>query len=328
MSAREELRGLVNVLSEEESEHFVSLVRDAVAGERFWETDIAIVYNEYVKGRYRPLGSPPASGNGMAPGDGTAALGTSVEPPSGSVSPAAAQFPADEGIFAPIPITKAIEAVERIELPAPGEVDVRLGEALARRRTRREFTSEPLTVGQLSTMLHNACGISGSMEAYGYSRIPLRTFPSSGGLQAPEVYISAQSVESVRSGIYYYDPIRHELALLREGAFGATLRSLALGQPWVESASVVFIISGSYERLRWKYGERGYRFMCIDAGLVAQNLHLVAEGLGLGACAIAGFADDAVERLLTIDGQDEMVLLLLCVGATDRAGKEGPGRVL
>src|SRR3989442_12484004 len=86
VSAREELRGLVSVLSDEESEHFVSLVRDAVAGERFWETDIAIVYNEYVKGRYRQLGSPPVSGDGIAAGDGTAAIAASVEPPSGSVN--------------------------------------------------------------------------------------------------------------------------------------------------------------------------------------------------------------------------------------------------
>src|SRR3989442_12785647 len=90
VSAREELRGLINVLSDEESEHLVSLVRDAVAGERFWETDVAIVYNEYVKGRYRQLGPPPASGDGMAPGaslgadDGMVAVGTLREPPSGT----------------------------------------------------------------------------------------------------------------------------------------------------------------------------------------------------------------------------------------------------
>src|SRR5262249_49573200 len=106
------------------------------------------------------------------------------------------------------------------------------------------------------------------------------------------------------------------------------LRSLALGQPWVEGAAVVFIISGSYERLRWKYAERAYRFMCIDAGLVAQNVHLLAEGLGLGACAIAGFADDAVQRLLAIDGQDEMALVLICVGVKARAATGGPSRVL
>ena len=311
MSARNELRTLVDILSEDESEHLATLVRDTVAGERFWEVDAAVVYNEHVKGRYRQLGgaAPPANG------DQPAAPGAGPPVP-------------DAGIFAPIPIAKALDTAERISLPEPGELETSLGETLARRRTRRDFAKEPLPLGRLSTLLHHACGVTGTMAAYGYSRLPLRTFPSSGGLQAPELYLSAQAVDPLASGLYHYDPLRHELGLLRTGTFGSTLSSLALGQPWVASAAVVFVISGSYERLRWKYGERAYRFMCVDAGLVAQNLHLVAEALGLGACAIAGFADDAVERLLAIDGQDEMALLLVCSGPIGAGGPTRPPNVL
>lgn len=311
MSARNELRTLVDILSEDESERLATLVRDTVAGERFWEVDAAVVYNEHVKGRYRQLGgaAPPANGDQPA-------------------APAAGPPVPDAGIFAPIPIAKALDTAERISLPEPGELETSLGETLARRRTRRDFAKEPLPLGRLSTLLHHACGVTGTMAAYGYSRLPLRTFPSSGGLQAPELYLSAQAVDPLASGLYHYDPLRHELGLLRTGTFGSTLSSLALGQPWVASAAVVFVISGSYERLRWKYGERAYRFMCVDAGLVAQNLHLVAEALGLGACAIAGFADDAVERLLAIDGQDEMALLLVCSGPIGAGGPTRPPNVL
>ena len=311
MSARNELRTLVDILSEDESEHLATLVRDTVAGERFWEVDAAVVYNEHVKGRYRQLGGAAPPANGEQP----------AAPGAGPPVP-------DAGIFAPIPIAKALDTAERISLPEPGELETSLGETLARRRTRRDFAKEPLPLGRLSTLLHHACGVTGTMAAYGYSRLPLRTFPSSGGLQAPELYLSAQAVDPLASGLYHYDPLRHELGLLRTGTFGSTLSSLALGQPWVASAAVVFVISGSYERLRWKYGERAYRFMCVDAGLVAQNLHLVAEALGLGACAIAGFADDAVERLLAIDGQDEMALLLVCSGPIGAGGPTRPPNVL
>jgi len=309
MTPKEELWALIEILSEPESDRIAELVRDTVAGERFWETDIAVVYNEQIKGRYRQLGGPPAGddGNGGAP----------------SGQPAAA-----EGIFAPIPIARVVEAVAHVDLPEPEGLVTNLGETLTRRRTRRDFAAEPLDLGRLSTLLHHACGVTGTMEAYGYSRLPLRTFPSSGGLQAPELYLSAQAVDLLESGLYHYDPIRHQLELIRRGAFGSTLSSLALGQPWVERAAVVFIMSGSYERLRWKYGERAYRFMCVDSGLLAQNLHLVAESLELGACAIAGFADDAVERLLAIDGQDEMALLLVCAGPVDSAGRAGLPQVL
>ena len=72
--------------------------------------------------------------------------------------------------------------------------------------------------------------------------------------------------------------------------------------------------AGNHERLRWKYGERAYRFLCIDAGVLPEDLLLTAEALGLGACAISGFADDLVEELLEINGRDEIALLLVTVG--------------
>ncbi|MBW7883909.1 MAG: SagB/ThcOx family dehydrogenase, partial [Caldilineaceae bacterium] len=91
--------------------------------------------------------------------------------------------------------------------------------------------------------------------------------------------------------------------------------NLSLGQPYVASAAAVFLISGYYERLRWKYGERAFRYMCMDVGFLAQNIYLVGEALKLGVCAIAGFVDDAVEDLLGINGQDEVGLLLVTVGS-------------
>ena len=166
----------------------------------------------------------------------------------------------------------------------------------------------------LSALLQHGCGTTGFAAAYGYTRLPLRTFPSSGGLQAPEVYLSAQAVEGVDPGIYHYHPVDHKLELIKPGNHGSTLRDLALDQPWVETASVVMIITGFYERLRWKYQARGYRFMCMDAGFLAENICLSARALSLGACAIAGFIDDALETLLGIDGEDEVPLLLISVG--------------
>lgn len=307
MTAKEQLGELIDLLSEHECERLAALVEDTVAGNRYWETDIAIVYNEYVKGRLRHLSPAPPEVFGEQP------PGMPPSPAPGSDSGGDGSGP-DEGIFAPIPIVKAIQSMGRVELPAPRTVEAPLGKALGGRRTKRDFAPKGVTLEQLSTVLQLACGVNGKVAAYGYTQLPLRTFPSSGGLQAPEVYLSIQRVDGVRSGLYHYHPLRHALDLLSEGAYGRALRELSLGQPWLETAPVVVAISGYYERLRWKYGERAYRFMCVDAGSLAQNLHLVAEGLGLGACAIAGFADDAVERLFQIDGREEMVLLLVCLG--------------
>jgi SagB-type dehydrogenase family enzyme len=310
MTPRERLNELIDLLSEHEYEHIAALVDDTAAGDRFWETDIAVVYNEYVKGRFRDLGPAPPQAFGAQPPEQAAASALPAVEPAGNNS-----GPSEQGIFAPIPIVKAVESSSRIDLPPPHEVEVPLGDLLLRRRTKRDFAAEGITAAQLSTVLQLACGVNGRVSAYGYEQLPLRTFPSSGGLQAPELYLSVQSVRGLETGLYHYRPLAHALDLLREGAHGETLREVSLGQPWLETAAVVVVISGCYERLRWKYGERAYRFMCVDAGSVAQNVQLAAEGLGLGACAIAGFADDAVERLFEIDGREEMVLLLVCLGA-------------
>jgi SagB-type dehydrogenase family enzyme len=292
MSAKEELQRLVDLLSDYECENLLGTVRKVTVGERFWETDISILYNEQVKTR-----------------------STGISPSSASTIPT---IPAtEEGLFLPIPIVKAYKSVPRIELPLPGYPDISLTKTILRRRSRREYNGKAISLHQLSTLLQLACGTTGFLPGYDYDRLPLRTFPSAGGLQSPEVYLSVQAVTGVPSGLYHYHLVDHALECLSPGDHSLTLSTLALGQPYLDAAAVVILISGYYERVRWKYGERAYRYMCMDAGFLAENLYLAAEALELGACAIAGFVDDAVERFLGIDGQDEMALLLVSVGVTD-----------
>ena len=124
-----------------------------------------------------------------------------------------------------------------------------------------------------------------------------------------------QAVDSVPVGLYHYHPVDHVLEFLKLGNHGPTLRTVTFDQPYMETSAVVFLITGYYERLRWKYGERSYRFLCLDIGFLGENIYLTAEALGLGACAHSGFEQDAIEELLDIDGKDEIALLLLTVGA-------------
>jgi SagB-type dehydrogenase family enzyme len=183
-----------------------------------------------------------------------------------------------------------------------------------RRRSRRDYSGASISPSQLSALVHYACGITGFAPAYRFTELPLRSFPSHGGLQAPEVYLSVQAVDGLPPGIYHYHVISHALESINPGNHSQRLCALAFNESYVESAAVVFLITGCYERLRWKYGERAYRFMCVDTGFLGENLYLVAEALGLGACAVSGFAQDAVEKLLSIDGKNEVALMLLTVG--------------
>jgi SagB-type dehydrogenase family enzyme len=289
MTAKEEIERLVGSLSEYECAHLLDGFRRVSAGERFWEGEISTLYNEHVKTR----SFDAFNGGGHAV----------PAPPETS-----------DGVFAPVPIVKPAAGIARVPLPPPGALTAPIGALLEHRRSRRAYTGASISSEVLSTVLHGACGVTGSMPGYGYKHLPLRTFPSSGGLQSPEIYLSVQAVDGVAPGLYHFQAQARALDLLRPGSHGGTLKSLALDQECLATAAVVVLITGCFERLRWKYGERAYKYMCIDIGYVGQNLYLVAEALGLGACAIAGFLDDGVERFLALDNPSEIPLLLTSVG--------------
>jgi len=294
MPYKQELQGLIQLLSEYECKNVLRVVGQACEGERFWEGDCGHFYNEYVKLRYFKL-----------PRD------RSTAPPSSA-----------EGSFVPLPVTKSYADAERIVLPEPLPLDATLIDTLIHRRSRRSYGGAAISLVVLSTLLHYACGVAGAVEAYGYSRLPVRMFPSHGGLQSSEVYLSIQNVSGAPSGVYHYHAVDHVLESLKRGSQADLLSTLAFDERFFKTAAVVFLLTGCYERLKWKYGERSYRFICIDAGFVAQNLYLVSHALGLGTCAVSGFAQDGVEELFEIDGRNEIAMLLMTLGAI---AEEGPG---
>jgi SagB-type dehydrogenase family enzyme len=80
-------------------------------------------------------------------------------------------------------------------------------------------------------------------------------------------------------------------------------------------ASAVFIWSAIFERCKWKYGQRAYRYIYLDAGHIAENLALAAVSLNLGSCEVGALYDDQVNAILGINGREESVLCMAVVGA-------------
>lgn len=66
--------------------------------------------------------------------------------------------------------------------------------------------------------------------------------------------------------------------------------------------------------MTWRYSERGYRYLFIDAGHACQNLYLGAEAIECGVCAIAAFDDVIMNQLLGLDGESQFVIYLATVG--------------
>ena len=134
-------------------------------------------------------------------------------------------------------------------------------------------------------------------------------------LAALETYLLVNNVTGLMPGIYRFLATRHKLALLpaAEKPAAGVVRA-CFDQDFVGATAVVFIWTAVAYRMTWRYGERGYRYIHLDAGHVCQNLYLSALSIGCGACAVAAFDDDRMNGILGIDGKDQFTVYLCSVG--------------
>ena len=203
---------------------------------------------------------------------------------------------------------------EIVSLPQPTiKEGVGLWSLLNRRRSVREYADTPITVETLSQLLWATQGITATRGGFGF-----RTAPSAGALYPVETYLSIHRVERVEPGFYHYCPDNHQLELLKKGDFRQEVARGALDQAIAANAAVVFIWSGIFQRSKWKYLERAYRYVFLDAGHIAQNLALAAEALSLGSCQIGALYDDELNELLEFDGEKESVIYMSSVAHKKR----------
>jgi SagB-type dehydrogenase family enzyme len=175
-------------------------------------------------------------------------------------------------------------------------------EALVERRSVREYTPEPISLAELAQLLWAAQGITGADN--------LRTAPSAGALYPLEVYAVAGKVKGISSGIYKYHPVRHSLVRHLKGDIRGQLAAVALHQSCVKDAAVVLIITAIYDRTTSKYGSRGIRYVDMEVGHAAENVHLQAVALGLGMVMIGAFEDLRVKQILDLPNEEQPLYLL------------------
>jgi SagB-type dehydrogenase family enzyme len=180
---------------------------------------------------------------------------------------------------------------------------------LQQRRSVRRFRHKTLGQQEFSQILWAAQGITLSTEHHQF-----RTAPSAGGLYPVETYIVTNRVEGLKAGTYHYEVPYHGLVLLEEGNFGSRLAEAGLGQKFLDQAAFVFVWSAVIERSKWKYDQRAYRYIYMDAGHIAQNAALAAVSSGLGSCQVAAFFDDEVNRIIGVDGHAETAIYMTAVG--------------
>ncbi|HWQ46474.1 MAG TPA: SagB/ThcOx family dehydrogenase [Longilinea sp.] len=203
-----------------------------------------------------------------------------------------------------------------IPLPEPEEMthipDIELREAIERRKTARRYDeSQSLTLEELSYLLWITQGVRQVTER----PVTFRNVPSAGARHAFETYLVVNRVDGLEPGLYRF--IALENALLKVDApqdITQQVSDACLKQQQIIRAAVTFIWVAVTERMYWRYGERGYRYLHLDAGHVCQNLYLGAEAIGCGTCAIAAYDDEMLNSVLSLDGNDLWVIYVAPLG--------------
>ena len=197
---------------------------------------------------------------------------------------------------------------ETLELPDPrpkGLLSVE--EALMSRRSVRAFAAGGLDLGEVAQLLWAAQGIS---EAHPWG---LRTAPSAGALYPLEIALLAGDVRGLAPGVYRYLPHSHALRSVVDGDRRAALAKAALGQAWIAEAACALVLAAVYRRTASKYGERGERYVHMEAGHAGQNVYLQARALGLGTTMVGAFRDQEVHPVLGLES-DEAPLAIMPIG--------------
>jgi len=215
----------------------------------------------------------------------------------------------------PPPVQKPIPAGSRI-IPLPARESwcippSDLQSAIAKRKSHRQFRSEPISLEELAFLLWATQGVRTVL----HEAAVLRTVPSAGCRHPFETYLGLLRVTGLEPGLYRYLPLEH--ALLHERNIlnlSAHLTAACHGQTFAGQAAVTFIWTAVAARTEWRYAEASYKVIALDAGHVCQNLYLACTAIGCGTCAIAAYNQNLVDELLAVDGNEEFTIYIAPVG--------------
>ncbi|HEC78494.1 MAG TPA: SagB/ThcOx family dehydrogenase [candidate division WOR-3 bacterium] len=187
---------------------------------------------------------------------------------------------------------------------------------IRQRRTRRNFSGKPITIEETAKLLYFSYGINAKVPIPKDPTVIqfLRVTPSAGALYPLELYINIFLSQDIKPGLYHYNVLHHALEELKLGDFRDSISNACMIQQMIKGANAVLFITGIFKRTTFKYHERGYRFVLMESGHVAQNLSLICEAISLGSVLIGGFHDDEINSFLEVDGVNEAVLYPIVIG--------------
>ncbi|HSK69576.1 MAG TPA: SagB/ThcOx family dehydrogenase, partial [Candidatus Limnocylindria bacterium] len=193
-------------------------------------------------------------------------------------------------------------------------------QVLARRKSSRVYTREPVTLPELSFLLWAQQGVRGLR---GKKYATLRTVACGGARHEFECYVAVLNAEGLEAGLYHYLPMTHEVELLAVPSdLERTVGTVLADQSWCGKAGAVFFYSVVPYRAEWRYSASAHRVALIDAGHITQNLYVACSALHVGTCAIAALDTDACDALFGLDGREEFIFYAATLGHISERDKE------
>lgn len=206
------------------------------------------------------------------------------------------------------------EGAEILELPDGKSLHLApldFKKLVEKRESLRRYSPAALTLSELAFLLWGTQGVK-SVNEKGISK---RTVPSAGSRHPFDTFLLINRVEGLQPGLYRYLALHHQIARLPAKVdIDRQLTEACLKQQHILNSAVTFIWVADVQRTIWRYSQRGYRYMYLDAGHVCQNLYLLAEAIGCGVCAIAAYDDDLVNATLGLDGENQFAIYLGILG--------------
>jgi SagB-type dehydrogenase family enzyme len=233
-----------------------------------------------------------------------------------------------KGLPAPPPQKPYPEDARVIALVSPEDLVVGkmpLIEAIERRRSRREYSEEPLTLEELSFLLWATQGIRKITtcnapkefpDASARSRAALRTVPSGGARHPFETYLLVNRVSGLEPGLYRYLPLENKLCFLYSDAELTEKVHEASYEQYVKNSAVTFIWTAIPYRTEWRYSIASPKIIAQDSGHLCQNLYLACEAIGAGTCALGAYDQKKMDLVLRVDGKEEFAIYVAPVGKT------------
>ena len=222
-----------------------------------------------------------------------------------------APSPQQQGVPAPPVQMSPDPDAPKLDLAQPHPADSSIAALITRRTSIRDYADTPLTRDELSLLLWCTQGVKDVFRNFA----TLRTVPSAGARHALETYLLINRVADLAPGLYHYLPLTHQLeSCPAPESIADDITHACLEQAFIKTAAVTFIWTAVTDRMTWRYAQRGYRYLFLDAGHVCQNLYLTAESLDCGVCAIGAFDDDYLNQLFRLDGHSQFVIYLAALG--------------